>query len=179
LTLAQKKEVAKHIFEREPGRTDRSIAKEIGLSPSTVASVREEVESNVQNGHYEAEVPRDDLGRDAEKSARRVTRKADGSVRSAPGRKPLSPEEKAARANARAAAKAEAQKETKPKPLTSARDDAVNMLSDVILNNLYRLQDIVQIIAGYDGVIHQKFTLGQRHEMVRKFAKALGVSIAA
>jgi len=23
---------------------------------------------------------------------------------------------------------------------------------------------------------HQKFTLGQRHEMVRKFAKALGVS---
>jgi hypothetical protein len=31
LTLAQKKEVAKHIFEREPGRTDNSIAKEIGL----------------------------------------------------------------------------------------------------------------------------------------------------
>ena len=69
-------------------------------------------------------------------------------------------------------------KETMPKPLTSARDDAVNALSDVIANNLDRLQEIVQIIAGYDGVIHQKFTLGQRHEMARKFAKALGVSVA-
>ena len=50
------------------------------------------------------------------------------------------------------------------------------MLSDVIVSHIDRLQDIVQIICGYDGVIHQKFTLGQRHEMVRKFAKALGVS---
>ena len=41
-------------------------------------------------------------------------------------------------------------------------------------NLIDRLRDIVQIICGYDGVIHQKFTLGQRHEMVRKFAKALG-----
>ena len=37
LTLAQKKELAKHIFEREPGRTDNSIAKEIGLSHHSVA----------------------------------------------------------------------------------------------------------------------------------------------
>ena len=118
-------------------------------------------------------MPRDDLGRDAEKSARRVTRKADGSVRSAPGRKPLSPEEKAARANARAAAKAEAQKETKPKPLTSARDDEVEQQ---IGGNLKLLPEIVQIISGYDGLIQRQFTLGQRHEMVRKFAKALWVS---
>jgi len=50
------------------------------------------------------------------------------------------------------------------------------VLVKVIGSNLHLLQDIVQIISGYDGVIHQKFTLGQRHEMVRKFAKALGVS---
>ena len=50
------------------------------------------------------------------------------------------------------------------------------MLCDVILSNIGSLPDIVQIIAGYEGVIRQKFTLGQRHEMVRKFAKALGVS---
>jgi len=53
MTLAQKKEVAKHIFEREPGRTDNSIAKEIGLSPTTVARVREEAEPNFQNGNKE------------------------------------------------------------------------------------------------------------------------------
>ena len=51
------------------------------------------------------------------------------------------------------------------------------MLCDVILLNINSLPDIVQIIAGYDGVLHQKFTLGQRAEMARKFAKALGVSI--
>jgi len=53
------------------------------------------------------------------------------------------------------------------------------VLSAAIGSNIYLLQDIVQIICGYDGVIRQKFTLGQRHEMARKFCNALGVSIAA
>ena len=94
------------------------------------------------------------------------------SGRKARGRKPASAKERKEKA-----AEAKAQKETKPKPLTSARDDTVNMLCDVILLNINSLPDIVQIIAGYDGVLHQKFTLGQRAEMARKFAKALGVSI--
>jgi len=70
--------------------------------------------------------------------------------------------------------KAKAQK--KPKPLTSARDDAVNALAEQIRQNIDRIQDIVQIISGYDGVIQQKFAVGQRHELVRKFAKAMGVA---
>ena len=51
--MAQKKEVAKHIFEREPGRTANSVAQELGLSPNTVARVREEAESNLQNANKE------------------------------------------------------------------------------------------------------------------------------
>ena len=43
LTLAQKKEVAEHIFEREPGRTANSVAEEVGLSPKTAQKVQEEV----------------------------------------------------------------------------------------------------------------------------------------
>ena len=107
--------------------------------------------------------------------------RVEASGRRARGRKPLSPGEKARRASERLEAKwkARAQKETKPKPLTSARDDAVDVLSAAIGSNIYLLQDIVQIICGYDGVIRQKFTLGQRHEMARKFCNALGVSIAA
>jgi len=123
-----------------------------------------EADSNFHNGN-----------KDPQHKVERV----EASGRKARGRKPLSPEEKAARANERLKAKWEARKETKLKPLTSAREDAVEVLVKVIGSNLHLLQDIVQIISGYDGVIHQKFTLGQRHEMVRKFAKALGVSIAA
>src|SRR5262249_14967491 len=64
LTLAQKKEVAKHIFEREPGRSDNSIAKEIGLSHTTVTKMREEAgDSYCQNGNKNAEVA-EDLGDD-------------------------------------------------------------------------------------------------------------------
>jgi len=175
LTLEQKREIAKHIFEREPGRSDNSIAKEIGLSHTTVAKVREEVEgSYCHNGNKNAEVA-DDLKDDAPFVATALERK-ETSGRKARGRKPLSPEEKARRASERLKAKLEARKETKPKPLTSARDDVVNALYELVGANIDKLQDIVQIIAGYDGVIHRKFTLGQRHEMVRKFAKALGVS---
>jgi len=185
LTLEQKKEVAHHIFHREQGRSDRSIAEEIGLSHPTVAKIRQEVESNGKNYHKEPVEPangkfyhKDEaIGSNGQNAHKDVVR-VEASGRKARGRKPFSPEEKAARAKARAAAKAEAKKQTKPKPLTSARDDTVNMLCDVILSNIGSLPDIVQIIAGYEGVIRQKFTLGQRHEMVLKFAKTLGVSIA-
>jgi len=54
----------------------------------------------------------------------------------------------------------------------------VQAIAEFVDANLDKLQDMVQIICGYDGVIRQKFTLGQRQEMVRKFANALGVSIA-
>jgi len=184
LTLAQKKEVAKHIFEREPGRTDNSIAKEIGLSHHTVARAREEA-ANWQNANKEeagAESNWQNANKDPEWDGacngeeRSAPERTEVSGRKARGRKPLPPEEKARRANARAAAKVEAKKETKPKPLTSARDDTVNVLAEFVAANINNLSDLVQIICGYDGVIRQKFTLGQRHEMVRKFAKALGVS---
>src|SRR5262249_28618214 len=108
--------------------------------------------------------------------AQQKVERTETSGRKARGRKPLSPEEKTVRAWARAAAKAEAKKESGLKPLTSVRDDEVETLAQQIGGNLKLLPEIVQIICGYDGVIHQKFTLGQRHEMVRKFAKALGVS---
>src|SRR5215471_7752962 len=75
LTLEQKREIAKHIFEREPGRSDNSIAKEIGLSHTTVAKVREEVEgSYCHNGNKNAEVA-DDLKDDAPFVATALERK--------------------------------------------------------------------------------------------------------
>jgi len=180
LTLEQKREIAKHIFEREPGRSDNSIAKEIGLSHPTVAKIRQEVESNCKNFNKdEVGIEPSELGepvnwQNANEAQQKVER-TETSGRKARGRKPLSPEEKTVRAWARAAAKAEAKKESGLKPLTSVRDDEVETLAQQIGGNLKLLPEIVQIICGYDGVIHQKFTLGQRHEMVRKFAKALGV----
>src|SRR5262252_1609345 len=55
LTLAQKKEVARHIFEREPGRTPNSVAEEVGISPPTAQKVQAEVEAanskNSNNGN--------------------------------------------------------------------------------------------------------------------------------
>src|SRR5262252_9677766 len=151
LALAQKKEVAKHIFEREPGRSDNSIAKEIGLSHTTVTKMREEAgDSYCQNGNKNAEVA-EDLGDDVPFSEEAfkpepIKKRVEASGRKARGRKPLSPEEKARRANERLKAKWEARKETAPRPLTSARDDTVNMLCDVILSNIGSLPDIVQII---------------------------------
>jgi hypothetical protein len=173
LTLAQKKEVAKHIFEREPGRSDRSVGEELGLSHHTVARAREEAESNWQNANKEEVGAESNYNvQNAHKDPERgggcdggeipASERVEASGRKARGRKPLSPEEKAARVKARAAAKAEAKKETKLKPLTSARDDMIGTLSELISANLDRLQDLVQIISAYDGVIHQKFTLGQR-----------------
>src|SRR5215471_19495984 len=49
----------------------------------------------------------------------------------------------------RAAAKAEAKKETALKPLTSARDAAVNALAEFVAANIGNLPDLVQIISGY------------------------------
>ena len=50
LTLAQKKEVAKHIFEREPGRTANSVAQEVGLAPHTAQKVQDNI-SNLKNSN--------------------------------------------------------------------------------------------------------------------------------
>src|SRR5215471_6153487 len=50
LTLAQKKEVAKHIFEREPGRTSNSVAQEVGLAPHTAQKVQDNI-SNLKNSN--------------------------------------------------------------------------------------------------------------------------------
>jgi len=177
LTLAQKKEVAKHIFEREPARSDNSIAKEVGLSHHTVARVREEVgdESNWQNANKEdvgasnGENPHKDADRDGGGRGRPAPERVESTGRRARGRKPASAKEKREKAAGKA-------KETKLKPLTSARDDAIDAAAAVIRDNIHRLQDIVQIICGYEGMIRQRFTLGQRQDMVRKFAKALGVS---
>jgi len=71
--------------------------------------------------------------------------------RSLRGRPPLPPEEKAARANQwkREKAGAKARKETSPKPLTSARDAAVNALAEFVAANIGNLPDLVQIISGY------------------------------
>jgi len=110
--------------------------------------------------------------------------------RKARGRKPLSPVEKARRAEDRRKARVEAArgrarddairvqaaKTTQLKPLTSVREDEVDRVAEQIGGNLYLLPDIINIIAGYDGLIQRHYTLGQRHEMVCKFVKALGVS---
>src|SRR5215469_432493 len=52
LTLAQKKEVAKHIFEREPGRTANSVAQEVGMAPQTAQKVQDAADkSNLKNSN--------------------------------------------------------------------------------------------------------------------------------
>ena len=106
--------------------------------------MREEVEANWQNANKDeaGAEPNGQNSHKANKAPQQKVERAEVSGRKARGRKPLSPEEKAARAKARAAAKAEGKKETKPKPLTSARDDAVNMLSDVILSHMAAAQSI-------------------------------------
>src|SRR5215469_5192250 len=150
LTLAQKKEVAKHIFEREPGRTANSVAQEVGLSQPTAQKVQDSVEqansknSNNGNGaglveqsYAESHVgdgPAEPVtGAPGEEMPPAPTPvRVEVSGRKARGRKPLSPVEKARRANERAKARLAAQKETKPKPLTSARDAAVNALAEFV-----------------------------------------------
>jgi len=52
------------------------------------------------------------------------------------------------------------------------RDEKVNSLAEVIKDNIGSLPEIVQILSGYAGVI-LKFTLGQRYEMLVKFAAVL------
>jgi len=112
LTLAQKREVATHIFEREPARSDRSIAKEIGLSHHTVARVREEVESNGQNAHKE-EADAESNGQNAHKDPERG---GDGRERPAPERVEASGRK--ARGRKPAAAK-QKKKKLRPKPKRS------------------------------------------------------------
>jgi hypothetical protein len=61
LTLVQKKEVAMHIFEREPARSDRSVGKELGLHHTTVAKVREEADAE-SNGYFSHYRSREEIG---------------------------------------------------------------------------------------------------------------------
>jgi len=179
LLLGQKKEIARKLMNEEPERSDRSIAKEAGLHHATVAKVREEVESNGQNIHYEPSngqnIHYEEAGAEVgvpEETAKQVKGRVEQTGRKARGRKPLSAKEKKERAAAKAAEKAK-----KPKPLTSDRDERVNKLGEMIaVNPVIVTEDFVAILSGYDGVIKQKLTLAQRHELVRKFAKALGVS---
>ena len=67
-------------------------------------------------------------------------------------------------------------KQSQPKPLSSVRDKKVNSLAQVIKDNIGSLPEIVQILSGYAGVI-LKFTLGQRYDMLVKFAAVLGLKI--
>jgi hypothetical protein len=178
LTYEQKNEIAKKILEWRPERSDRSIAKEVGLSHDTVANLREEIGVSTAAEVIETKIE-EAIAAEPGKSDRAIAKEVGAShptvakVRSGKNgdnrQNFQSDNRKLGRPK-----KAETQKE--PKPLTSARDDAVNALAEQIGQNIDRLQDIVQIISGYDGVIQQKFTLGQRHELVRKFAKAMGVA---
>ena len=56
------------------------------------------------------------------------------------------------------------------------RDEKLNSLAEVIKDNIGSLPEIVPILSGYAGVI-LKFTLGQRYEMLVKFAAVLGLKI--
>jgi len=201
LTLAQKREVAKHIFEREPGRTPNSVAEEVGISPPTAQKVQHEVEAanskNSNNGNgafgsHAGDGPAEPVtgapGEEMPPAPAPVRVEVTG--RKARGRKPLSPEEKARRADERRRARVEsargrarddairvqAAKTTQLKPLTSVREDEIDTIAQQVGGNLKLLPEIVNIISGYDGLIQRHFTLGQRHEMARQFAKALGVS---
>jgi hypothetical protein len=52
LSREDQKRITANILARHPERSDRSIAKEVGLSPTTVGTIRDEGEaSNVQSGH--------------------------------------------------------------------------------------------------------------------------------
>ena len=176
--MAQKKEVAKHIFEREPGRSANSVAQEVGLAPQTAQKVQDEVISNLKNSNKNGARPSVESlagdgiaepvigtpGEEMPPAPAPERERFEASGRRARGRKPLSPEEKAARADARAVAKAEAR--TKLKPLTSARDDEIDHVAQQIGGNLRILPDIIQVIASYDGLIQRQFTFAQRHELV-------------
>jgi len=156
--LAQKKEVARHIFEREPGRTANSVAEEVGLSQPTAQKVQDEVEAAYFNGVDSLEQSyvgaraqgggRDPVGAPAPgEEMPPAPERVEVTGRKARGRKPLSPVEKAVRAHERRQAKL-AQKEAKLKPLTSARDDEVDTIAQQVGGNLKLLPDIVEIISG-------------------------------
>jgi hypothetical protein len=74
LTTEQRKDIAAEILKRQPDRSDRSVAKETKLSPSTVGEVRKEVEGTVQTGQLETEPAAKRVGRDGK--ARKQPKKA-------------------------------------------------------------------------------------------------------
>jgi len=178
LSYEQKLKAAEDLVRAFPSRTNRQIAKDTQLEHHTIAKVREKIEgkstvdtSNGDDPYYVTDgcdAPQPEAEHAAELPKPRLE---EGSKRLARGRKPLSPEQKAARA--KEAAKAEKEH----KPLTSARDDKVNTLAEVIAANLGQLDDIVRIISGYEGEIQRRFSLWQRNEMARRFAKILGVIV--
>jgi len=76
-------------------------------------------------------------------------------------------------------AAAKAPKKVKPRPLTNARDEWISSTSQRLnADTFHAVEDLVHIVSGYDGVIQVELTMSQRRELVRKFAKALGVKLA-
>jgi hypothetical protein len=56
LTTEQRRDLAAKVIAARPDKSDRAIAKEVGVSHSTVAKVRKTTEANGQNGHKSGRV---------------------------------------------------------------------------------------------------------------------------
>jgi hypothetical protein len=133
-----------------PQRTDRSVARTVGLSPTTVAEIREETAqaSNVQTGH--SEPPRIE---DSGKKPR--------------GRKPYTAAQKAAKF----------EENKKPRPFANDRDNRVNAMAEQLKGDIAgQVEAFVMVLSGFAGVL-EKTSLSRREEWTRKFAKAMGVSL--
>jgi hypothetical protein len=79
LTTEQRKEIAAELLKANPAQSDRSVAKEVGISPTTVGAIRETVEpSSVQTGQLEQDAPKR-VGRDG-KARKMPERKSKGAT---------------------------------------------------------------------------------------------------
>jgi hypothetical protein len=187
LTTAQRTEIAKLILARTPEMSDREIAEKIKLDHKTVAEVRGEIGAPTAAEAIEAKIEKV-IEAEPEKSDRAIAKDVGVShhtvakVRGGqngeipqnahPGRRVLG--RKAGPAKTLKATKAS----TKPKPISSARDEWVNSMAAQFNSDISRaIEALVMAVSGYDGVIQSKLSLSARQEFVRKFAKAMGVSL--
>ena len=192
---ADRKKVAQAVIEAHPEKSDRTVAKEAGISPTTVAAIRSGIEpeaaSNVQNGHKDSSEadsnlqnankdrivelgPEDPAEEDffvspaAPPPQRFETGfTKSGEPRKARGRKPGSGKKVDA---------ATVPKEVKPKRLVNARDDWIMKGSEIFKSDTAQtLTDITFMVHSATGPIIQRCSERQRKECADRFVRALGL----
>jgi hypothetical protein len=195
--------VAKLIIGMHPERSDRSVAKDTGLSHTTIPAIRAELQeeqeaarsadsnSNGRFDHYEDEVdvsdgePIDGPGGPLEPTLAGAQRKlppeepkirVESTGRRARGRKPAAKTAKEKRAE-RAAAKAE--QKAKSKDIINDREAWINASAlHIKTDPAHALEAFILTADGYYGVVQSKVSEVKRRELLERFAKVLGLRFA-